>query len=62
MYKKEWCLVKQIIISVALFALAMALVIGIIMPLSRHGKTMGESARDRGEAASIRLERIVSSP
>ncbi len=53
---------KQIIISVVLFALAMALVIGIIMPLSRHGKAMGESARDRGETASIRLESIVSSP
>ena len=53
---------KQIIISIALFALAMALVLGVIMPLSRHGKTMGESALDRGEAASIRLESIVSSP
>ena len=53
---------KQIIISIALFALALALVIGVILPLTGHGKTMGESACERGEAASIRLESIISSP
>lgn len=55
-------MLKQIIISVALFALAMALIVGVIMPLTKHGSTIASSACTGGEAISTRLESVINSP
>ena len=38
---------KSIVITVVMFAIAVALIVGIIMPLSNHGREVGTSTETR---------------
>lgn len=50
---------KQIIITIAMLAIALALVIGVIVPFLEHGADTGRAAVTRGDAAMPRLEQIL---
>lgn len=51
--------IKQIIISIALLAIALALIIGVIIPLFEHGTTAGQKAVLRGEAVITRIDAVI---
>ncbi|HEX2925918.1 MAG TPA: hypothetical protein VHP38_06625 [Ruminiclostridium sp.] len=50
---------KQIIISIAMLAIALALVIGVVVPLMEHGAETGNRSVTEGYNASPRLEDIL---
>ncbi len=50
---------KQIVITIAMLALALALVIGVIIPLLQHGRETGNSAVIKGQAALPKIEQIL---
>jgi hypothetical protein len=50
---------KQIVITVALLAIALALVIGVIIPLFQHGAETGNNAVAKGSSAIPRIEQIL---
>lgn len=50
---------KQIIMAISMLAIAMALVIGVVVPLMRHGAETGDSAVTKGHNAIPRLEQIL---
>lgn len=50
---------KQIIISVAMLAVALALVIGVIVPIFAHSSETGSSAVSKGNVAQVKLEAII---
>lgn len=51
--------VKQIILSIAMLAIALALVIGIIVPFYEHGAEQGDKASEQGRIVLTRLGNIL---
>jgi hypothetical protein len=50
---------KQILITVIMLSTALALVIGIIVPIMKHGEETGKTAVLKGEAAVSRMSGIL---
>lgn len=50
---------KQIIITIAMLAIALALVIGVIIPILEHGAETGNSAAAGAKTAVPRIEQIL---
>jgi flagellar basal body-associated protein FliL len=50
---------KQIIISIAILAVALALVIGVIVPIFAHGSETGSNAVFKGTTVQTGLEAII---
>lgn len=50
---------KKIIISIILFAVAIGLVIGIIIPLTEHCRETGLTSITRGESIGNSLKNIL---
>lgn len=38
---------KKVVITIIMFAIAIGLVVGVIIPIANHGKTAGQSANTR---------------
>ncbi len=51
---------KQVIITIVMLAIALALVIGVVVPLMRHGAGTGSIAVTRGQDVLPRLENILN--
>ncbi|EGD47783.1 hypothetical protein Cpap_2186 [Ruminiclostridium papyrosolvens DSM 2782] len=51
---------KQVIITIIMLAIALALVIGVIIPLLRHGAKTGNLAVTKGYGALPRIENILN--
>ncbi len=51
--------VKQIILSIAMLAIALALVIGVIVPFCEHGAEQGDKASEQGRLVLTRLGNIL---
>ncbi len=51
---------KQVIITIVMLAIALALVIGVVVPLMRHGAGTGSTAVTRGQDVLPRLENILN--
>ncbi len=51
---------KQVIITIIMLAIALALVIGVIVPLIRHGAESGNLAVTNGYSALPRIESILN--
>ena len=49
---------KQILITIAMLSIALALVIGVIAPLLTHGAETGNDAVLKGESAVIRIGQV----
>lgn len=49
---------KQIILSVAILAIALALVIGVIVPFCEHGAEQGDKASEQGRLVLTRIDNI----
>ncbi len=50
---------KQIILSIAMLAIALALVIGVIVPFCEHGAEQGDKASEQGRTVQTRLINIL---
>ncbi len=50
---------KQIILSIAILAIALALMIGVIVPICEHGAEQGDKAREQGRTVLTRLGNIL---
>lgn len=50
---------KQIILSIAMLAIALAIVSGVIVPLFEHGAEEGERAGEQGGVVYSRLSNIL---
>ncbi len=50
---------KQILITIAMLSIALALVIGVIVPLLTHGGETGNDAVLKGEAAITRIGQVL---
>ncbi len=50
---------KQIILSIAMLAIALALVIGVIVPFYEHGAEQGDKASEQGRLVLTRLGNIL---
>lgn len=50
---------KQIIITIAMLSIALALVIGVIVPLLTHGGETGDSAILKGEATITKIGQVL---
>ncbi len=50
---------KQVIITIIMLAVALALVIRVVVPLMKHGAGMGSSAVSGGQDVLPRLENIL---
>ncbi|WP_154669464.1 hypothetical protein [Ruminiclostridium cellobioparum] len=51
--------IKQIIVSIVLLAIALALIIGVIIPLFEHGTAAGQKAVLQGEIVKSRLTEVI---
>jgi len=56
---QEVITVKQIILSIAMLAIALAIVSGVIVPLFEHGAEEGERAGEQGGVVYSRLSNIL---
>ncbi len=52
---------KKIILSIAMFAIAMALLIAVIIPLAEHGKENGEKAENQMDTVDTEISTLGSS-
>lgn len=50
---------KQILITIIMLSTALALIIGVIVPIMKHGGETGEMAVLKGEAAASRIGGIL---
>lgn len=50
---------KQILITVAMLAIALALVIGVVVPIFEHGANTGNNAVLKGQATITRLVQVL---
>ncbi len=50
---------KQIIITITLLSIALALIIGVIVPIFEHGAETGSAAVTKGEATITRIEQVL---
>ncbi len=50
---------KQVIITISMLAIALALVISNIIPVMKHGAKTGESAVSVGRTAEVRIGEIL---
>lgn len=51
---------KQVIITITMLAIALALIIGVVVPLMGHGDRTGNIAVTRGHDVLTRLENILN--
>ncbi|WP_173585579.1 hypothetical protein [Ruminiclostridium josui] len=51
---------KQVIITIIMLAIALALVIGVIVPLISHGAEMGSHTVNKGYSALPHIESILN--
>lgn len=51
--------IKQIIISIVLLAIALALITGVIIPLFEHGTATGRKAVLQGETVIARIAEVI---
>ncbi len=51
---------KKIILSLTMFAIAMALVIGVILPLSDHGKENGQKVETQIDTIDTRVNTLTT--
>ena len=38
---------KKVVLTIIMFAIAIGLIVGVIIPISNHGKTAGQTANTR---------------
>ncbi len=38
---------KKVVITIIMFAIAIGMILGVILPIANHGKTTGQSAKTR---------------
>ncbi|MHB8062597.1 MAG: hypothetical protein ACYDG2_08190 [Ruminiclostridium sp.] len=50
---------KQILITITMLAIALALIIGVIVPIFKHGAEMGDTAVSRGESIIARIGQVL---
>jgi len=50
---------KQILITITMLAIALALVIGVIVPIFKHGAKTGDAAVLKGEATMARIGQVL---
>lgn len=50
---------KQIFITIAMLAIALALVIGVVVPIFKHGTSTGNKAILEGQATITRIEQML---
>ncbi len=51
---------KKIILSLIMFAIAMALVIGVILPLSEHGKENGQKVENQLDTIDSKVNTLTT--
>lgn len=49
---------KKIILSIAMFAIAMALVVAVILPLAEHGKENGVKAETQVDSIDTNIDTL----
>jgi hypothetical protein len=50
---------KQILITISMLAIALALVIGVIVPIFKHGAKTGDTAVLKAEATITRIGQVL---
>lgn len=50
---------KQVIITISMLAIALALVISSIIPVMKHGAGTGETAVSEGQAVAVKIGEIL---
>jgi hypothetical protein len=51
---------KKIILSIAMFAIAMALLVAVILPLAEHGKENGVKAEAQVDTVDTKIDALSS--
>lgn len=50
---------KQILITISMLAISLALIIGVIVPIFKHGAETGNAAVANGEATITKIGQVI---
>ncbi|HEY5586475.1 MAG TPA: hypothetical protein VIK78_18535 [Ruminiclostridium sp.] len=50
---------KQILITIMMLAIALALVIGVVVPIFKHGASTGDNAILKGQSTMTRIGQVL---
>lgn len=50
---------KQIVITIIMLSIALALIIGVIIPIFGHGANTGNTATLKGQAAITKIGQVI---
>lgn len=57
-YRKGGGNIKKVVITIMLFAISIGLILGVIMPIAKHGKQTGNDAYQKSKQIGTSIEEI----